>query len=83
MDDIVITRSDYWSTGELQLHLKSTFHIKDLGLLHYFLGLEVHSYSIGMLLHQHKYTQEILSLVGLQSGNSVLTPLEVNYTFGG
>ncbi|KAF5475035.1 hypothetical protein F2P56_006882, partial [Juglans regia] len=31
-----------------------------------------------MLLHQHKYTQDVISLGGLQSGNSVFTPLEVN-----
>ncbi|KAM7530049.1 hypothetical protein LguiB_033459 [Lonicera macranthoides] len=78
VDDIVITGSDSQSIGELQQHLKSIFHMKDLGLLHYFLGLEVHSCSTGMLLHQHKYTQEILTLAGLQFGNSVLTPLEVN-----
>jgi hypothetical protein len=32
----------------------------------------------GTLLHQHKYTQELFSLAGLQDGNSVLTPMEVN-----
>ncbi|XP_041009507.1 uncharacterized mitochondrial protein AtMg00810-like [Juglans microcarpa x Juglans regia] len=31
----------------------------------------------GTLLHQHKYTQDIISLGGLQSGNFVFTPLEL------
>ena len=52
--------------------------MKDLGPLQYFLGLEVQHCPNGMLLHQHKYTQELLSLAGLQDGNSVLTPMEVN-----
>ncbi|GLT61262.1 hypothetical protein SLA2020_339820 [Shorea laevis] len=52
--------------------------MKDLGPLQYFLGLEVHHCPNGTLLHQHKYTQELLSLAGLQDGNSVLTPMEVN-----
>jgi hypothetical protein len=52
--------------------------MKDLGLLQHFLGLEVQHCLNVPLLHQHKYTQELLSLVGLQDGNSVLTPMEVN-----
>jgi hypothetical protein len=31
-----------------------------------------------MLLHQHKYTQELLSLASFQDDNSVLTLMEVN-----
>ena len=48
------------------------------GPLQYFLGLEVQHCPNGTLLHQHKYTQELLSLEGLQDGNLVLTPMEVN-----
>ena len=29
-------------------------------------------------LHQHKYTQELIALAGLQEGNSVQTPMKVN-----
>ena len=80
VDDIVITGSDLPLIEQLQQHLKSSFHMKDLGPLQYFLGLEVQHCPNGMLLHQHKYTQELLSLAGLQDGNSVLTPMEVNLT---
>ncbi|KAF5457779.1 hypothetical protein F2P56_021859, partial [Juglans regia] len=78
VNDIVITGSDTELIKQLQLHLKASFHMKDLGPLQYFLGLEVQITPTGTLLHQHKYTQELISLAGLQSGNSVLTPLEVN-----
>jgi hypothetical protein len=78
VDDIVITGSDSQAIIELQQYVQSTFHMKDLGSLAYFLGLEVHSTPSGVLLHQHKYTQDILLLAGLESGNSVITPLEVN-----
>jgi hypothetical protein len=65
VDDIVITGSDLLLIEQLQQRLKSPFHMKDLGPLQYFLGLEVQHCSKGKLLHQHKYTQELLSLAGL------------------
>ena len=55
--------------------------MKDLGHLQYFLGLEVHSTTIGIFLHQHKYIQELIALAGLQEGRSVDTPLEVNVKY--
>jgi hypothetical protein len=66
VDDIIITRSDIPLIEDLQRSLNSEFHMKDLGHLHYFLGLQVHSMSNGISLHQHKYTQEILLLGGLE-----------------
>ncbi|KAF2284582.1 hypothetical protein GH714_027303 [Hevea brasiliensis] len=54
---------------------------EDLGQLTYFLGLEVHSNSSGIFLHQHKYTQDLISLVGLQDSMSIDTPLELNVKY--
>jgi hypothetical protein len=65
VDDIVITGSNLQLIEQLQQCLKSSFHTKDLGLLQYFLRLEVQHCPNGTLLHQHKYTQELLSLTGL------------------
>jgi hypothetical protein len=55
--------------------------MKDLGSLTYFLGLEVHSSSSGVFVHQHKYAQDLIALAGLQDSSSVDTPLEVNVKF--
>ena len=52
--------------------------MKDLGSLTYFLGLEVHTESSGIFLNQHKYTQDLIALVGLQDTSSMDTPMEVN-----
>ena len=41
MDDIVITRSDSKGILSLKSFLHSQFHTKDLGMLKYFLGVEV------------------------------------------
>lgn len=78
VDDIVITGSDTELIKQLQQHLKASFHMKDFDPLQYFLGLEVQITPTSRLLHQHKYMQEVISLVGFQSGNSILTLLKVN-----
>ncbi|XP_019052077.1 PREDICTED: uncharacterized protein LOC104590526 [Nelumbo nucifera] len=66
------------STLELQQRLQESFHMKDLGHLTYFLGLEVQSNSISIFLNQHKYTQDLVALAGLQDSSLVDTSLEVN-----
>lgn len=52
--------------------------MKDLDALQYFLGLDKRSSLGGTYLYQHKYTVELINLVGLQDGRYVDTPLEVN-----
>ena len=55
--------------------------MKYLGNLRYCFGLEVHSTSKGIFLHQHKYATNLISMDGLQSANQVDTPLEVNVKY--
>ena len=52
-------------------YLNQWFHIKDLGILKYFLGTEVARNSDGIFLCQRKYTLDIISEAG--------TPLEQNH----
>ena len=78
VDDIVITGTNSTLITRLQQLLQASFHMKDLGPLTYFLGLEVHTDSTGIFLDQHKYTQDLITLAGLQDTSSSDTPLEVN-----
>ena len=41
-DDISVTGTDDGMIKSIQKSLRDSFHMKDLGPLHYFLGLEVH-----------------------------------------
>ena len=41
VDNIVITESDFKGISSLKSFLQSQFHTKDLGMLRYFLGIEV------------------------------------------
>ena len=78
VDDIVITGSDSALLGQLKTHLSESFHMKDLGSLTYFLGLEVHHSPSGISLNQHKYASDLVATAGLQGATSVDTPMELN-----
>ncbi|KAK1607568.1 hypothetical protein QYE76_031241 [Lolium multiflorum] len=75
VDDIIVTSS---SDAAISVPLKSlmaNFAIKDLGDLHYFLGLEVKHTHDGLLLTQEKYAHDILKRVGMIDCKSAPTPM--------
>ncbi|KAG9450110.1 hypothetical protein H6P81_010075 [Aristolochia fimbriata] len=65
VDDIIITGSSTKDIACLVTNLQREFSIKDLGALHYFLGIEVTSLQNCLHLAQTKYTTDILSRLGL------------------
>nr|KYP49861.1 Retrovirus-related Pol polyprotein from transposon TNT 1-94 [Cajanus cajan] len=81
VDDLIITGTDTRLITKLQVMLHATFCMKDLGQLTYFLGLEVHHRSNGIYLNQHKYIQDLITLVGLEGTTSVDIPMEVNVKY--
>jgi hypothetical protein len=58
--------------------LTSEFELKDLGLMHYFLGLEVWQRTDEIFLSQGKYTVEILKKFGMIDCRSMPTPKVMN-----
>ena len=64
VDDIVITRSDSKGILSRKSFLHNQFHTKDLGMLKYFLGVEVMRNKWGILLSQRKYVLDLLSETG-------------------
>ncbi|XP_043687505.1 uncharacterized mitochondrial protein AtMg00810-like [Telopea speciosissima] len=58
--------------------LYSQFHIKDLGQLKYFLGIEVAHSKEGLCLCQHKYVLDILDDSDYTSARPAETPMEQN-----
>ncbi|KAI3718647.1 hypothetical protein L6452_19526 [Arctium lappa] len=78
VDDMIITDSDSTGIANLKASLSSCFEMKDLGSLHYFLGLEVLSDSSGIYLCQAKYTSDLLSKAGTTDNKTASTPLEHN-----
>jgi hypothetical protein len=52
--------------------------MKDLGLMHYFLGLEVWQRPRDIFLRQGKYTVDILRKFSMMDCKSMATPMETN-----
>ena len=79
MDDIIITGSDKEGIILTKAFLKSSFDIKDLGELKYFLGIEICRSKEGLFLSQRKYTLDLLSEAGDLGEKKAKTPLEDGY----
>jgi hypothetical protein len=60
VDDIIIVSSSSKAIQHLLQQLSTSFHVKDLGPMNYFLSIEVASNFGGMVLTQRKYAQDIL-----------------------
>jgi hypothetical protein len=50
--------------------------MSDLGLLSFYLGIEVHQSDSGITLRQTAYAKRIVELTGLTDCNPTLTPME-------
>ncbi|XP_021828884.1 uncharacterized protein LOC110769255 [Prunus avium] len=75
---MVITGNDENVIHNLKSFLHNQFHIKDLGHLKYFLGLEIARSKTGIVISQRKYTFDILDDVGLLGAQLVDFPMEQN-----
>ena len=60
VDDLLITRNNIEIIQECILKLKATFEMIDLGLLHYYLGMQVNQHKDCTYLSQSKYISNIL-----------------------
>jgi hypothetical protein len=60
VDDIIVASLPQDATSHLLKNLEEDFALKDLGDLHYFLGIEVTNINDGIMLTQHKYVTELL-----------------------
>ena len=78
VDDIVITRSDFKGILFLKSFLNNQFHTKDLGMLKYFLGVEVMRSKQGILLSQQKYVLDLLSKTRKLGAKPCSTPMTPN-----
>jgi hypothetical protein len=77
VDDLFLTGAESliaWCKHELA----SEFEMKDLGMMHYFLGLEVWQRTDEIFLSQGKYTVEILRRFGMLDCKFMATSMMSN-----
>ena len=83
---LVLYVNDLFRTGDEQLieqckrEHTSEFEMKNIGLMHYFLGLDVWQKQGEIFLTQGKYAVDILQRFGMQDCKSMSVPMITNST---
>ena len=77
MDDLFFTGNEKQIT-ESKKNLAEESEMKDLGLVHYFLELEVWQIPEGIFPNQGKYVVEILRIFDMLDCKSMATPMDTN-----
>jgi hypothetical protein len=74
VDDIIVVSSSASDVSDLLGALQNDFALKDLGSLHYFLGIEVQHVDDGRRMSQKKYTLDLLQRASMQNCKPMSTP---------
>lgn len=77
VDDLIVTGNDLEVIKEFKHDMMNTFEMSDLGLMHYFLGMEV-CQKEGIFISQRKYAEDLLKKFKMIGCKSVATPLIAN-----
>ncbi|XP_019255062.1 PREDICTED: uncharacterized protein LOC109233640 [Nicotiana attenuata] len=76
VDDVILTGTNLEEIKALKTHLHNQFKIKDLGKLHYFLGLEMLYKDDGVLISQRKFITDLLKEYDCMGYSVVSSPLD-------
>ena len=78
VDDIVLTGNNSFFLNQLITSLSQVFELKDMGMLHYFLGLQITRSSQGLTLTQTKYATDLLTKHNMLNCSPCKTPCVPN-----
>ncbi|GKE38129.1 retrovirus-related pol polyprotein from transposon TNT 1-94 [Tanacetum coccineum] len=76
VDDILIAGNNKYLIQNIKQHLNDKFNIKDLGPLHYYLGIEFLRNATGLAMSQRKYVLELVTQAGLLDTKPSTIPLD-------
>ncbi|KAJ9538392.1 hypothetical protein OSB04_031125 [Centaurea solstitialis] len=79
VDDIIITGNNSTVIATIIDRLNALFALKDMGQLHYFLGVEVVHHGAYLVLSQRKYLREILHRAGLADCKPIATSISTSH----
>ena len=75
VDDMAITGNSSTTLSKLLEELNKQFRMKDMGRLHYFLGIQAQYHSGGLFLSQQKYAEDLLIVASMADCAPMPTPL--------
>jgi hypothetical protein len=78
VDDLIIIGNDPSFVSSIIDQLGNQFSLKDMGQLHFFLGMEVIPTTKGLFLSQHKYIRDLLTKTNMHGAKDVTTPLSTS-----
>jgi hypothetical protein len=78
VDDIILSGTSLSEIDIIKAILDDNFKIKDLGVVKYFLGLEVAQSKAGISISQRKYCLDLLNDFGLLGSKPAPTPLDLS-----
>ena len=83
VDDLIITGNNHAFLADTKQKLKAQFEMTDMGLLHFFLGLEIWQHQQGIFVSQQRYVQELIHAFGMADARPISLPMDVNQNFLG
>eukprot|EP01018_Ginkgo_biloba_P029270 Gb_13694 [translate_table: standard] len=77
VDDLIITVNNTSQINYLKKQLSEAFEMSDLGLLHYYLGMEFWQKGDTIFVSQSKYSYSLLKCFHMEDSKPQATPMEV------
>nr|GEV43200.1 retrovirus-related Pol polyprotein from transposon TNT 1-94 [Tanacetum cinerariifolium] len=77
VDDLIFTGNNKLMIDQFKESMTQEFEMTDLGLMKYFLGLEVRQETSEIFISQEAYAKEILKKSKIENSNTVATPMEL------
>ena len=76
VEDLIITGGDMEVLRRFKREMSKNFKMSDLGVLSYYLGIEVQQSITGITICQSAYAKKVLDTIGLADSNPTRTPME-------
>ena len=75
VDDMIYTGNDETMLNDFKASMMKTCEMTDLGMMKFFLGIEVTQNANGIFICQKKYAAEILKRFGMLESKAVCSPI--------
>ncbi|KAL8117754.1 hypothetical protein AgCh_015587 [Apium graveolens] len=78
VDDLIFTSNDEHMINQFKSDMMKKYEMSDMGLLHHFLGIEIHQQGDGVFICQQKYAEMMLKRFNMYGCKAMATPLGAN-----